>query len=91
MSIKPPFTDLDIKTQDSGFYENNSLPIALLSKGIMVALVLWALIWPANANGVLGSFNWMLLEMFNQFYIVIVGLFASSSSSWPSCPIRAAR
>ncbi len=76
MSIKPPFTDLDIKTQDSGFYENNSLPIALLSKGIMVALVLWALIWPANANGVLGSFNWLLLEKFNQFYIVIVGLFA---------------
>jgi len=76
MSIKPPFTDVNIKKQESGFYENNSLPIALISKGIMVALVLWALIFPANANGTLGSLNGKLLELFNQFYIVIVGLFA---------------
>ncbi|MEO0329517.1 MAG: BCCT family transporter [Pseudomonadota bacterium] len=76
MSIKPPFTDLEIKKEDSGFYQNNSLPIALLSKGIMVALVLWALIWPANANSTLGSWNWALLESFNQFYIIIVGIFA---------------
>jgi len=76
MSIKPPFTELDIKTQDAGFYKDNSLPIALISKGIMVALVLWALIWPANANGTLGSWNSMLLGVFNQFYIVITGIFA---------------
>jgi choline-glycine betaine transporter len=42
----------------------------------MVALVLWALIWPGNANSTLGSWNWKLLEGFNQFYIVITGLFA---------------
>ena len=30
----------------------------------------------ANANGELGSLNWRLLEDFNQFYIVIVGIFA---------------
>lgn len=41
----------------------------------MIGLVLWALIWPANANGVLGKWNWSLLENFNQFYIIIVGLF----------------
>lgn len=55
MSIKPPFTDLDIKTSDSGFYEGNSIPIALISKGIMVILVLWALILPENANKLLGA------------------------------------
>jgi choline/glycine/proline betaine transport protein len=76
MSIKPPFTDLDISKSASGFYEGHSVEIALLSKGIMVALVIWALVWPANANGVLGSLNWQLLEDFNVFYIVIVGLFA---------------
>jgi len=75
MSIKPPFTDLEINRQASGFYKDNSLPIALLSKGIMVALVLWALIFPANANGTLGSFNSLLLEKFNVFYIIIVGSF----------------
>jgi choline-glycine betaine transporter len=66
---------VDIKTQDEGFYKDNSLPIALISKCIMVALVLWALVFPANANGTLGSLNDRLLEMFNQFYIVVVGFF----------------
>ena len=76
MSIKPPFTAVEVKRAASGFYEGHSIEIALLSKGIMVALVIWALVWPANANGVLGSLNWRLLEDFNSFYIIIVGLFA---------------
>ncbi|MCP5074325.1 MAG: BCCT family transporter [Rhodobacteraceae bacterium] len=76
MSIKPPFTEIEIKKEAAGFYKDNSLPIALISKGIMVALVLWALIFPANANGTLGSLNSSILAVFNQFYIVIVGFFA---------------
>ena len=76
MSIKPPFTDLEIKKQEAGFYKDNSLPIALISKLLMIALVLWALVWPANANATLGSWNWSLLERFNGFYIVITGFFA---------------
>ncbi|CUH77884.1 Glycine betaine transporter OpuD [Tritonibacter multivorans] len=75
MSIKPPFTDLEINRSPKGFYEGHSVEIALISKAIMIGLVLWALIWPASANGVLGSLNWSLLESFNQFYIIIVGLF----------------
>ncbi|MBO9467896.1 BCCT family transporter [Tropicibacter sp. R15_0] len=76
MSVKQPFTELEVKKASSGFYKDHSVEIALLSKGIMVALVLWALIWPANANGVLGSLNWRLLEDFNAFYVIIVGIFA---------------
>jgi len=76
MSIQEPFTDLIIKKQEGGFYHDNSLPIALISKGIMVVLVLWTLIFPANANGTLGSLNGYILGVFNQFYIVIVGFFA---------------
>lgn len=75
MSVKPPFTDLNIKTADDGFYEGNSVPIALVSKGIMVALVLWALVFPGNANSTLGSWNSLILSGFNSFYIVIVGIF----------------
>jgi len=75
MSIKPPFTELEINTQNKGFYEGHSLEIALISKGIMVALVLWALVFPGNANSTLGSWNWALLEGFNTFYIIIVGIF----------------
>jgi choline-glycine betaine transporter len=76
MSIKPPFTDLDIKTSDSGFYEGNSVPIALISKGIMVILVLWALILPENANKLLGAWNGSLLKGFNGFYIIAAGAFS---------------
>ena len=44
MSIKPPFTAVEVKRAASGFYEGHSVEIALLSKGIMVALVIWALV-----------------------------------------------
>ena len=75
MSIKEPFTEVEVKTANSGFYQDYSVPIALVSKGVMVALVLWALVFPANANSTLGSWNWKILASFNSFYIVIVGLF----------------
>ena len=75
MPTKAHSTKIDVKRAASGFYEGHSVEIAFLSKGIMVALVIWALVWPANANGVLGSINWRLLEDFNAFYVIIVGLF----------------
>ncbi|MEM9576279.1 MAG: BCCT family transporter [Pseudomonadota bacterium] len=76
MAIKEPFTDLEIKKAPSGFYEGYSIPIALKSKTIMVALVLWAIIFPVSANGTLDSWNWALLQGFNAFYIISVGFFA---------------
>ncbi len=76
MALREPFTDLDIKKAPSGFYEGYSLPIALKSKAIMVALVLWAIIFPASANGTLDNWNWALLQGFNAFYIISVGFFA---------------
>ena len=76
MSMKPPFTELEIKRSASGFYEGHSVEIALFSKAIMVGLVIWALMWPGNANDTLGSLNGRILEGFNSFYIIIVGLFA---------------
>ena len=75
MAIKKPFTELEINTADSGFYEGYSLPIALISKIGMTALVLWALVFPLNANETLSSLNWALLGGFNTFYVISVGLF----------------
>ena len=74
--IKPPFTDVVIEKSPSGFYQNYSLPIAIGSKCIMVALVLWALLWPKSANSILSSFKGELLESFNAFYIILFGFFA---------------
>jgi len=76
MAVKDPFTDLEIAKTPSGFYEGYSLPIALISKVTMVLLVIWALVFPGNANSVLGSVNGTLLKSFNSFYIIIVGFFA---------------
>ncbi len=75
MAIKPPFTDVDIPTADQGFYEGHSIPIATISKAIMVGIVLWALIWPLSAGAQLSSIKWGLLEGFNTFYVLSVGLF----------------
>lgn len=76
MSIKPPFTALEIKTAASGFYEGYSLPIALVSKTVMSLLVIWALVWPVGAKGTLSFVNSSLLHGFNTFYIIAVGFFA---------------
>ena len=75
MPIKPPFTDVQITKASSGFYEGYSAHVAIISKGIMIALVLWALVSPGNANAILGSVNSFLLQGFNAFYVIITGLF----------------
>lgn len=76
MPIKPPFTELDIPKAESGFYHGHSLPIALISKISMTILVIWALVWPGNANIILSAVNGNLLNSFNAFYIIAVGAFA---------------
>ena len=76
MSIKQPFTDLQIKKASHGFYEGYSLPIALISKFVMAVLVIWALVWPGHASTVLSAVNGDLLNTFNAFYIIAVGCFA---------------
>ena len=76
MAIKPPFTELEIKTAPSGFYEGYNLPIALVSKVSITLLVLWALVWPLGASSTLSTVNSALLVFFNSFYIIVVGFFA---------------
>ena len=76
MAVKEPFTDVVIPTADRGFYEGYSVPIALISKTCITLLVLWALVWPLDANKRLSEWNWALLEGSNAFYIISVGVFA---------------
>ncbi|HCH22864.1 MAG TPA: glycine/betaine ABC transporter [Oceanospirillaceae bacterium] len=75
MAIKPPFTEIEIPKAAHGFYEGYSLPIALSSKLIMSLLVIWALVWPGNANSILSVVNGTLLNVFNSFYVWAVGIF----------------
>ena len=76
LAIKPPFTNVSIQTQPTGFYAGYSLPIALISKIGMTELVLWSLIWPLGAGSTLCWVNSTLLNTFNAFYVIAVGFFA---------------
>lgn len=74
--VSPPFTDVEIDTQDNGFYQGYSLPIALVSKISMSLLVVWALLFPLSAGDALSAVNTGLLNLFNSFYVLSVGMFA---------------
>lgn len=73
--IRPPFTDVEVQTSDSGFYKDYHFSNTVISKIIIVALVIWAAAWPGNANSLLGEYNGKILGVFNQFYIVSAGIF----------------
>ncbi len=74
--IPPPFTNVEVDTQPAGFYEGYSLPIAVVSKTAMSLLVIWALVFPLSAGDTLSDLNTSLLNIFNTFYVLSVGLFA---------------
>lgn len=75
MPIKAPFTDVNIKTAKQGFYQGFNIPIALVSKFAVSLLVVWAAVWPANANDALSFMNSAALERFNTVYIYSVAFF----------------
>ena len=54
MPISPPFTALKVRKAASGFYKGNSLEIVLVSKAILIALVIWALVWFSTSHKIGG-------------------------------------
>ena len=75
LSIKAPVTDVQIKKPSKGFYKGYNLPVAVSSKVLLTALVMWALIWPTSADRILSAWNESILHTFNTFYVISVGLF----------------
>ena len=75
MSVKPPLTELPIKTADSGFYRGFSVNVTVVSKIIISALVVWAIVWPEWAGEVLGAWNSVILANFAAWYIWAVTFF----------------
>ena len=91
MQLKAPFTDVKIKTEDQGFYQGFNVPIAVVSKLSVCLLVVWAAVWPANANDALSLMNTAALQKFNTFYIYSVAfftLFALTLAIFPGCGSR---
>ncbi|SLN70243.1 Glycine betaine transporter OpuD [Roseovarius albus] len=75
MSIKPPLSELPIKTADSGFYRGFSVNVTVVSKIIISMLVVWCIVWPTQAGTVLGNWNTAILAQFAAWYIWVVTAF----------------
>ena len=78
MAIKPPLRSLPIDTAESGFYTGFNQIVAVGSKILIGALILWAAVWSEQAGNVLKSIRsavdantgaWYMYVM--AFYIVV--------------------
>ncbi len=75
MALKPPLSELPIKTADSGFYRGFSVNVTVVSKIIISLLVVWCIVWPTEAGTVLGNWNTAILAQFAAWYIWVVTAF----------------
>lgn len=75
MALKPPLSELPIKTADSGFYRGFSVDVTVASKIIISALVVWAIFWPIQSGIVLNGLNGFILQNFASWYVWTVTLF----------------
>ena len=76
MALKPPLTELDIATSDSGFYTDFNKIVALISKISIAFIVLWAALFPDQAGKVLGSMKSWSFSNLNYYYTYAIGFFA---------------
>jgi len=87
MSIKPPLTDLPIKTADRGFYSGFSVDVTVSSKLAVGGLVLWAVAFPEQAGAVLAGFNSFILSNFAIWYVYVMAAFVIAClglALWPA-------
>ncbi len=75
LSIRPLFKNIQIDLAKSGFYKGLNRFIAISSKVLITALVLWAAIFPDQALAVLSTVNDALLNTFNAYYIYVVSFY----------------
>lgn len=73
--MKPPLTELDINTAETGYYEGFTKVVTITSKVIIGALIVWAVAFPEQAGAFLGSINGFILSFFNVWYIYAIALF----------------
>lgn len=73
--MKPPLSELPIKTADTGFYGGFSVSVTVISKVIISILVVWAIVWPEWSGKVLGGWNQTILANFAAWYIWVVAFF----------------
>ncbi|MDJ0995667.1 MAG: BCCT family transporter [Dinoroseobacter sp.] len=87
MPVKPPVTDLPIKTAESGFYRGFTKDVAITAKLLVGGLIIWAIAFPDQAASVLGSLNSIILATFNFWYVYVMAFFVIlcfALALWPT-------
>lgn len=87
MPIKPPITDLPIRTADSGFYKGFTKDVTITAKLLVGGLILWAIAFPDQAGTVLGALNSTILASFSYWYVYVMAFFVLVClvmAVWPS-------
>ena len=87
MPIKPPVTDLPIKTAESGFYRGFTKDVTITAKLLVGGLILWAIAFPDQAAAVLGGFNTLILNTFSYWYVYVMAFFVVlcfALALWPA-------
>lgn len=77
---------LNIKTSSTGFYTGFNKTVAIGSKLIIGALVIWAAIYPTQASGVLNSLMNSMLSNFGAWYMYVMFFYALVSIVLASVP-----
>ena len=67
---------LNIPLATSGFYKGINRFVAIPAKFLLGTLIIWAVIFPDQANEVLASFNGFILSNFATWYIWVMALFS---------------
>ncbi|MGA9411776.1 MAG: BCCT family transporter [Roseobacter sp.] len=87
MPIKPPVTDLPIKTADSGFYRGFTKDVTITAKLLVGGLIMWAIAFPDQAASVLGGLNTIILASFSYWYVYVMAFFVAlcfALALWPA-------
>lgn len=75
MPVKPPVTDLPIRTAASGFYKGFTKDVTITGKILVGALILWAIAFPDQAASVLSALNSGILASFGFWYVYVMAFF----------------
>ncbi len=87
MPIKPPVTDLPIRTSDAGFYRGFTKDVTITAKILVGALILWAIAFPDQAASVLSALNGFILAAFGYWYVYVTAFFVALCfvlALWPA-------
>jgi choline/carnitine/betaine transport len=87
MALKPPLTELPIKTANSGFYRGFSMNVTITAKIVIGLLVIWAVAFPENAGAILSGLNGFILTNFATWYVAVMVLFVITCLAlaiWPT-------